>query len=128
MIPFMMYVPSLYMHCSRSSSKSEAREHHERLTNILTACNMQRHLIPGDGNCCFTTVAFRSYNFALMNDEHKQISYTCLRSDEYPMMNLPSITTQRKILVTTSDDHDIAVATECCSSTQTDVDGDSIGD
>ena len=59
----------------------------------------------------------------------------CLRSDEYPMMNLPSITTpvsrrrsprQRKILVTTSDDHDIAVATECCSSTQTDVDGDTL--
>ena len=58
MIPFMSAVPSLYFKSSRAPTCDHAQEHARRLTNILDSCSMQQHPIEGDGNCCFSAVAF----------------------------------------------------------------------
>ena len=69
MMPFMTYVPSLQLHCSHSS---EEQQHHQRLTNMLTACRMSRHIIAGDGNCCFASVCFSlSRNLLQLDDQHR---------------------------------------------------------
>ena len=36
----------------------EVSQTEQRLDDILTACGMKRHAIEGDGNCCFSAVAF----------------------------------------------------------------------
>ena len=72
MMPFMSYVPSLYMHYSTSPQEAEEQAHHQRLSNILNACNMHMHKIAGDGNCCFSSIAFSLLqNFHQMNDQSK---------------------------------------------------------
>ena len=59
MMPFMSQVPSLYFHRLTSTECTEHKTHTDRLSDILEACNMRKHVIEGDGNCCFTAVAFR---------------------------------------------------------------------
>ena len=72
-MPFMTYVPSLHMHCSTSSQQSEEQAHYQRLTNILTSCNMCRHDIAGNGNCCFATVSFSLLCNLLQSDDQRRL-------------------------------------------------------
>ena len=60
------------MHYSTSPQEAEEQAHHQRLSNILNACNMHMHKIAGDGNCCFSSIAFSLLqNFHQMNDQSK---------------------------------------------------------
>ena len=70
MMPFMTYVPSFYMHCSASSQDTEEQAHHQRLSNILLACNLHMHKIAGDGNYCFSFSL--SKIISQMNDQSKE--------------------------------------------------------
>lgn len=60
MMAFMSKLPSLYFRGSHSEENE--KQHSERLSNILEACSMQRHPIAGDGDCCFSAVAFSLNN------------------------------------------------------------------
>lgn len=78
MIPFMSGVPSLYFHHLSSNQCADAQmyAHEKRLSNILDSCNMC--IIEGDGNCCFSAVAFSlKTNFSLLSDQHK--AFYCSR-------------------------------------------------
>ena len=53
------------------------REHADRLANILEACGMSKHDVEGDGNCCFSAIAFSiSRSTSLLTEEHKEIMKT----------------------------------------------------
>ena len=57
MMPFMSDVPSLYFRGSNleiHGNECMEKQHSEWLSNILDACNMKKHHIVGDGNCCFS--------------------------------------------------------------------------
>ena len=80
MIPFMSGVPSLYFHGSSSNQCADAQiqAHEKRLSNILDSCNMCKHIIEGDGNCCFSAVAFSlKANFSFLSDSHKLFYFSC---------------------------------------------------
>lgn len=62
---FMADVPSLYFRGSSFEISENERiqaEHSERLSNILDSCSMNKYPIVGDGNCCFSAVAFSLIN------------------------------------------------------------------
>ncbi len=57
MLPFCSSVVSIFFDQRPHESDTHA-QHEERLGNILQAWRMQRHSMEGDGNCCFSAVAF----------------------------------------------------------------------
>ena len=72
MLPFMSGVPTLYFHRLCTTRSSDAQIHAERLSHVLETCNMTKHIIVGDGNCCFTAVAFSLINNTpILQDHHK---------------------------------------------------------
>ena len=75
MMPFMSGVPSLYFH--RLTSTTEEHNHAMRLLHILEYCNMQKYVVDGDGNCCFSAVAFSLMtNVTHLNDQQKHFLHT----------------------------------------------------
>ena len=58
MMPFMSGVPSMYFHTLDNNTNQNCMTHEKHLTGVLDAWNMCKHEIKGDGNCCFTAVAF----------------------------------------------------------------------
>lgn len=73
MMPFMSSVPTLYFQSSKSTLSEHAEVHAKRLTNILESCSMCKHTIEGDGNCCFSAVAYSLIsNLHLLTEPNKQ--------------------------------------------------------
>ena len=69
---FYVCVPTLYFQRLTSTQCVEEQIHTNRLSDTLEACNMQKHVVDGDGNCCFSAVAFSLVtNFPLLSD-HQQ--------------------------------------------------------
>ena len=56
MIPFMSSVSCLFE--SVDSAVSEYEQHQKHLTDIVESWGFQLHSVPGDGNCCFSALAF----------------------------------------------------------------------
>lgn len=56
MIPFMSSVSCLFE--TVDSGVSEYEQHQKRLTEIVDSWGFQLHPVPGDGNCCFSALAF----------------------------------------------------------------------
>ena len=57
-LPFMSSVASIFFHHNPKPEVDEHARSEKRLENVLTAWGMKGHCIEGDGNCCFSTVAF----------------------------------------------------------------------
>ena len=57
-MPFMSNVPSIIFHSLNNDTNSNKLLHDKRLSDVLDAWGLCRHEIVGDGNCCFTAVAF----------------------------------------------------------------------
>ena len=53
MIPFMLSVSE-----SVDSAVSDNEQHQKRLVDIVNSWGFQLHPVPGDGNCCFTAIAY----------------------------------------------------------------------
>ena len=67
MVPLFSSVTSIFF--DKKGIESDSYDiHEERLKNILHAWGMERHIVPGDGNCCFSAIAFALItNTALIN-------------------------------------------------------------
>lgn len=72
MIPFMSSVPSLFFRGSKVSSSNTKDNHENRLSNVLKTWNMCRQNVAGDGNCCFSAVAYSiNANWNTFTDEER---------------------------------------------------------
>lgn len=58
MMPFMSEVPNLYFHCLNNSTMDNESVHNKRLSNVLKGWGVTKEPMEGDGNCCFSAVAF----------------------------------------------------------------------
>ena len=78
----MSRVPSLFFRGSKSLDPSSQENHEQRLSN---AWNMGRKNIQGDGNCCFSAVAYSlSVNWGAFTEEERAALSMCGLS---PSMN-----------------------------------------
>ncbi len=74
MMPFMSMVPSLLFRSSGSTLQEHEKVHADRLSFILDACDMKKHVIEGDGDCLFSAVAFGIItNLHLLSESQKQL-------------------------------------------------------
>ena len=74
MMPFMSLVPSVFFRSSRSTLQEHAKVHAERLSSILDACNLMKHVVEGDGNCLFSAVAFGILNnLNQLSELHREV-------------------------------------------------------
>ena len=48
----------MYFHTLDNNTNQNCMTHEKHLTGVFDAWNMCKHEIEGDGNCCFTAVAF----------------------------------------------------------------------
>ena len=96
MMPFMSGVPSMYFHSLDNNTNQSCMTHEKRLTGVLDAWNMCKHEIEGDGNCCFTAVAFGLItNSTNLTYENKQFLLSCGID---PSMDVQAIATQLRHL------------------------------
>ena len=78
MIPFMSRVPSLFFRGSKSTDSSSEDNHKRRLSDVLETWNMCQQNIQGDGNCCFSAVAFSlSVNWGVFTDDERTLLASC---------------------------------------------------
>ena len=76
MMPFMASVPSIVFHCLNNDTSSNKLLHDQRLSDVLDGWDLCKHDIIGDGNCCFTAVAFSLIlNTEGLSDEYKHFLY-----------------------------------------------------
>ena len=74
LIPFMSSVPSLFFRGSHSCKTSTENDHECRLSAVLKAWNMCRQKVEGDGNCCFSAVAFSiTVNWDAFTEEEREV-------------------------------------------------------
>ena len=78
LIPFMSRVPSLFFRGSKSTDSSSEDNHKRWLSDVLEAWNMCLQNIQGDGNCCFSAVAFSlTVNWGILTDEERTSLASC---------------------------------------------------
>ena len=58
MMPFMSEVPSLYFHYVNNATADNESAHDIRLSNVLKGWGVTKEPMVGDGNCCFSAIAF----------------------------------------------------------------------
>ena len=72
MMPFMSSVPSIVFHCLNNDTSNNKLLHDKRLYDVLDGWGLCKHESIGDGNCCFTAVAFSlMLNTEGLSDEYK---------------------------------------------------------
>ena len=92
LIPFMSRVPSLFFRGSKITDSSSDDNHKNRLSNVLEAWNMCQQDIQGDGNCCFSAVAFSLIvNWGVLSDEERTSLASCGLSSS---MNIEAMAAQ----------------------------------
>ena len=98
LIPFMSRVPSLFFRGSKSTDSSSEDNHKRRLSDVLEARSMCQQNIQGDGNCCFSAVAFSLIvNWGVLTDEERTSLASCGLSSS---MNIEALAAQlRKLAV-----------------------------
>ena len=98
LIPFMSRVPSFFFRGSKITDSSNDDNHKNRLSNVLEAWNMCQQGIQGDGNCCFSAVAFSLIvNWGVLSDEETTSLASCGLSSS---MNIEAMASQlRKLAV-----------------------------
>ena len=98
LIPFMSRVPSLFFRGSKITDSSNDDNQKNRLSNVLEAWNMGQQDIQGDGNCCFSAVAFSLIvNWGVLSDEETTSLASCGLSSS---MNIEAMAAQlRKLAV-----------------------------
>ena len=69
-LPLMASVASLFFHGNPSCETDEHARSERRLNDVLQAWGMKCHSIDGDGNCCFTAVAFAILTNSLQISRH----------------------------------------------------------
>ena len=93
MLPLCSSVAAIFFDPQHNASDTHA-QHEDRLENILKAWGMQRHKMAGDGNCCFSAVAFSVItNFSLLK-EHASDFFESINLQVDPISNLDDVAMQ----------------------------------
>ena len=72
MMAFMCDIPSMFFHRLDNDTNKNKVKHEQRLKNVLNAWGMCKISIDGDGNCCFSAVAFSIiHNLESFNNNYK---------------------------------------------------------
>ena len=77
-LPLMSAVASLFFHPSSNADNAEHELSEKRLDCVLKGWGMKRHYIEGDGNCCFSAVAFSLSNNAALILEYNSEFFASL--------------------------------------------------
>ena len=68
----------MYFHTLDNTTNQNCMTHDKCLTGVFDAWNMCKHEIGGDGNCCFTAVAFGLITISTnLTCENKQFLLSC---------------------------------------------------